>query len=272
MTQIYDQAVPIVNLPFLYITGAKISNDATTPNSLIDISAGQMRDQTNTYDMNLGNYNGQTNSSAAANVSTTVNSAVKGFNGIDTGTIAASTVYFVYVISDPVSGQTSGAVISLGVPSVGPLMPFGYSAYRHIGYAITDASSHFLLAYTSGGENARLLTFDAPQATAITAGAATSYTAIDLTKWVPTLSINTPVQISYSYLPNAAGDTFKMQPVNATGDAVTITGQVSAVHVTGIATVFAQIVSAGTKPEINYKVSSASDAVAINVAGFNFYI
>jgi hypothetical protein len=274
MTQLYDQAVPIVNLPFLYINGLVCSNDATTPNTILDVSAGVCRDSSNTYDMNLGNYNGQTNITAAENVATLINAAVIGYNGIDTGTFAAATLYYVYVISDPVSGNPSGAMISISPPNTGPLMPFGYSAYRHIGYAVTaSGAAHFLPFYQTGNNNAREFTFDAPQATAVTAGAATAYTAVSLLKWVPNLPINQQVNIYYSYVPATAGNQLSMQALFGTAAQQVITGQVAAVAVTGVVEVIAQQTTSSTiQPEINYKVGNASDAVAIDVAGFKFFI
>lgn len=268
----FDNAVPIVNQPFYYINGFNIFNDATTPNTLLDIAAGQCRDSTNTYDINLGNYNGE-NNTGTANSITVINAANNGLNGLDTGTLAEATMYYVYVVGDAVQGNPTGVMISKAVPSVGPLMPFGYNVFRHIGYAPTISNAaHFLPFYQSGNNNARLFVYDAPQATAVTAGNATSATAIDLSAFVPTLPINTPVMVYYSYDPATAGNTLSLQPVNATGFPVVITGQVASVHVTGVAIVQAQIVAAGTKPEINYKVGNSSDAVAIDVGGFYFYI
>jgi len=274
MTQLYDNATPIINLEqgLIYIRDAVISNDATTPNTVLNVSAGIMRDSSNTYDLILGNYNGQVNAKSTANVVTVVNAAVKGLNGLDTGSLLASKVYYVYMIADPVSGLTSGVVLSLAVPSVGPLLPFGYSAYRLIGYAVTDASSHFLKMYNAGNSNARRLTYDTPQSTSISAGAATAYFGIDLSSFIPTLPINQIVQINYSYIPATAGNKLSLQPANATGAAQVITGQVATVSVSGTVDVNAQIVSAGTTPEINYKVGNSSDFADINVAGFNFYL
>ena len=263
------QVVPFLVQKFLYINECKISNDATTPNTVLDISAGICRDQTDTYDLNLGNYDNFNNGQAANSV-TLVNAAVNGINGLDTGSLAASTLYYVYVVADPVKGNPTGAMLSLAAPSVGPLMPFGYSASRHIGYAITDASSHILAMYNSGNNSSRVLTFDAPQATAVTAGNATSYTAVALTKWVPPIA-NLQVSLAYSYVPATAGNTLKLQGLNSTGDAVTITGQVATVHISGNALVLAQL-TGGNLPEVNYKVGNSSDAVALNVAGFNYYI
>jgi hypothetical protein len=248
--------VPIVNAPFIYINGLQLSNDATTPNTLLDIAVGQCRDAGNEYDMFL-------------NSPLVINMAGSGLNGLDTGTVAASKVYAVLLVSDPVSGNPTGAMFTL-TPSA-PLMPFGYSAYKTIGYVATDSSMHILKGYwTAGGTGDRLFTFDAPQATAVTAGAATTYTAVDLSALVPNGIAELPVNLSFAFTPGAPSRTLKLQGANSTGDAVTITGQVTSVVVSGLAGVLAQIAS--SKPEVNYKVSNAGDAVALNVAGYRLSI
>ena len=45
--------VQIGNLAFKYSSDLKISNNTTTPNTKLDVTAGQMRDSTNTIDMPL---------------------------------------------------------------------------------------------------------------------------------------------------------------------------------------------------------------------------
>jgi len=253
--------IPIINQPFLYIVGFGLSNDATTPNSLLDIAAGQCRDSTDSFDID---------SSSALKI----NSAVNGLNGLDTGTIAASKVYGVIVVADPVSGNPTGAMITL--TPLAPLLPFGYSIWRILGYVTTDSSSHFLKGqWTAGGTGYRKFVYDVPQATAVTAGAATSLTAVDLSALVPSGIAELPVNIYYSFTPNAAGDTFLMQGVNrsSSGYATKITGQVTTIVVSGNAEVIAELnASSSNKPEINYKVSSGSDAVAIDVAGYTLNI
>lgn len=267
---VYDNAVPIINQGFFYINGAKISNNATTPNTLIDITAGICRDSSNTYDLNLGNFNGQVNGQTA-NSTTTINAANVGvINGLDTGTLTASKLYYVYVVGDPVNGLQTGAMISLNAPATGPIVPFGYSAVRHIGYAITDSSAHFLLMYNSGTNNARRFTFDSPQATSVTAGTSATYAAIDLSTLVPAVD-NLPVVFRANWTANAAADTFNMQGANATGDEWTIIAPVagSTAHTVQFGTVLAQLV-AGV-PKANYKVSAVG-GVAINVAAFDYFI
>lgn len=251
--------IPIVNDPFLYLVGGGISNDATTPNTLLDVAALQCRDSTDAFDIILGS-------------PVVINAGVNGLNGLDTGSLAASKMYAVLAIFDPVSGNPAGAMISLS-PSA-PLMPFGYSAFRVIGYVATDSSSHFLKGqWTAGGTGQRRFVYDVPQATAVTSGNATALTAVDLSALVPSLIPELPVSINYSYVPNAAGDTLIMQGVNRTsgGIGAKITGQVTTVPVTGNVDIIAELnasSSPANKPEINYKVSSGSDAVAINVAGY----
>lgn len=238
--------------PFYYVNGLGLSNDATTPNTKLDVAIGTCLDSTATYQLNL-----------AAPV--VINAATNGLNGLDTGTFAASKVYSVYLVGDPVSGQAAGAMISL---SATPLLPFGYSAFALIGYAVSDASTHFLKGYwTAGDSSRRNFFYDAPQATAITAGAATTYTAIDLSALVPAVD-NLPVWIASAFTPGAASRTLKLQPTGATGDAITITGQVTSVVVSSNSYLLAKIATA--KPEISYIVSNAGDAAAINVAGYEF--
>jgi len=268
MTNPQVQLDPVYTLPVLNISGCIVSNNATTPNTKVDISSGTCRDSQNIMDITLG----ASNANLEGNTVTaplTVDISVSGANGLDTGSVAASTVYAVYLIADSRYYQSTAGILSTSLS--GPTMPFGYDSYRLIGYAITDASSHFLLMYVSGSGNSRIFTYDAPQATAVTAGNATSYTAVDLSALVPYLD-QTPVSIAYNLNANAAADTLKLQGANSTGDAIIITAAVagSTAHTTGNAQVLAQQKS--SKPEINYKVSSGSAAVALNVAGFIFYV
>ena len=189
-------------IPF-YFNGLGISNDATTPNSIVDIAPGSCLDSTGTFQMTLP---------AAIKISSLSN----GLNGLDTGAVAASKVYAIYLISDPVTQQPTGAMISLSL--TGPLMPFSYSAWSRIGYITTDSSKNFLLGYWSDNDSAlRYFAYDAPQASPITAGTSTSYANVNLITLVPNFN-NILVNVQTNYTPNAASDTLKLQPGNGTGD------------------------------------------------------
>ncbi len=238
-------------IPF-YFNGLGISNDATTPNTKLDVAAGSCLDSTGTFQM--------------VNPATIViNSANTGLNGIDTGVLVLSTVYAVYLVSDPVTQQATGAMISTSL--TGPLMPFGYSAWSLIGYITTDASVHFLAGYWSDNDSARrTFTYDAP-IIALSGGTQTGYTGVALTTFVPAVA-NTPVVLFSDFTANAAADVENLQGYNSTGDAVTIIAPVAGAtaHTTSQNTVLAQLNSAA--PSIKYKVSAGS--LSLYVCGYTF--
>lgn len=245
-------------IPFFYANGLGISNNATTPNTKLDVEAGTMLDSTQTFQL-------------INPASVTINAANTGLNGIDTGSFAASKVYAVHLIADPQTNNPTGAMISLSATA--PLLPFGYSAFALIGYATSDSSVHFLKGYwTAGNGSSRLFMYDAPQATAVTAGASTTYANVNLTGFVPLVN-NLPVWVTTNYTPSAASQTLNLQPGAATGDAIAIGSQVTSVIVKSQSLLLAQTVAISTvpSPTVNYKLTSGG-AVAVLVNGYQFFI
>jgi hypothetical protein len=283
---VFSNADPISNQPYLAINGFAISNDPVTPNTLLDVGPGLCRDTTNTFDINLGNWFGEIPSqilgtslvngfqnaltSPAANTTTVINAAVNGVNGLDTGTFAAATVYYVHVIFDQTGNNQPACLLSLS--RTAPLLPAGYSTWRWIGQATTAAGSAvFLAGYWYGPENERQFFYDAPLATAITAGAAVVATPVNLIHAVPNIN-NLPVWIYSNYDPAAASDTLRLQPGNGTGYPVEVIGQVAGVHIVTNSYLMSQQVAIATvlSPVVNYIVSSGTDSVAISVAGYYY--
>lgn len=115
-----------------YLAGLTLSNDATTPNTKIDVAAGMAADSTNAMMINLA---------SAATIDFTGTGAGK----LDTGSIAASTWYHCFVVAG------SSGVSTLASTSLTPTLPSGYTAYRRIGSVLTDTSSH-LLAFSQSGD------------------------------------------------------------------------------------------------------------------------
>src|SRR6266568_7546379 len=99
-------AEQIVNAPQLYVNNLNISRASSTT---LLIAAGQCRDSTNVFDMFLPS-------------ATTINAAVNGLNGLDTGSLIATKMYYVYVIADPSGFKPTGCLMSL---SASPVLPFG---------------------------------------------------------------------------------------------------------------------------------------------------
>lgn len=252
-----EQSISYGAYPYTYANGLQISNDATTPNTLLDIGSGVTIDSTDTFQM-------------INNGTIVINAANNGLNGLDTGTFAAGKVYAVFLVSDPVTLQPIGAMLSLSYTQ--PLMPFSYSAFRLIGYATTAAGgATFLPGYwTTGNSGMRLFMYDAPLATPITAGTSTTYVNVNLIATVPNLT-NMPVLINTVFTPTAAGSALNLQPGNATGAAATILGQVAAVVINSVSLVEAQtvVISTVASPVVNYKVVGS---VAVNVSGYYWTI
>lgn len=74
------------------------------------------------------------------NVSETLDSALSGAGGLDTGVLAASQLYGIYVIYNPSTLDVSSIMsTSLSVPT----LPSGYTQYARVGTAWTDGSKHF---------------------------------------------------------------------------------------------------------------------------------
>ena len=263
----------IYALPHLYITGLQLSCASTT---LLAVAPGAARDSNNDMDMvvGLGNLFGNVLPNALfANYQPglLISSAVNGINGLDRGTIAASTQYAVYLIGDSRNYNTTGAVLSL-TSNVAPFLPAGYDSYRLIGFIATDSSSHFVYATSKPQNIAGLLQYyNSPAIQVLSAGNATTFTAMDLTTSaaVPTTTLqNVIVTLLVVFTPAAVGDVvaFRNTGSSATTNLATIVGVAAGIAQTQYIQVIAGVGS--SKPEIDYLVTSSSDAVTVSVAAW----
>ena len=243
--------IPIVNAPYLSVQGMEI---VIVDDETLTIADGQARNSTNENDI-------------ALSASVTVSNLVNGINGLDTGTVAAATLYAVYVVGDSTLNNDAGGLLSLA-SNASPTLPSGYDMYRLVGYVRTDATSDNLLGYFSGSANERMFMYDAP-ISAGTTNASATYADIDLTDKVPLVD-NLPVIMAYAFAPNADNDSFEMHGANSTGDAVTVFGSVAAKKVGANAIVMAQTKAA--KPQISYKTAAAISSLVLSVVGYHYTI
>lgn len=243
--------IPAVNAAYLNVSNLEITilGDET-----LSVAAGSARNSSNLNDIVL-------------DAAVTVSNLVSGINGIDTGTVTASKVYALYLVGDSTQNSATGAMLSLNQTS--PQLPGDYDMYRKIGYVVTDGSSDFYMGYFYGSANDRMFVYDAPIATAVTAGNSATYAAVTLTTLVPSQQ-NVPVLFELDWTANAAADTLELQPFSATGDTYrAIAGVAGATaHTILYPTVMAQLDSGA--PKVNYKVSAGT--VAIDVSGFSYSI
>ena len=116
-----------------YLAGLGLSNDATTPNTRINVAAGICADDTNALMLTLS--------------AGTIDCTTVGANGLDAGVLANSTWYSVFAI-----GRTNGTTALLASTSAtAPVLPSGYTLKRRIGFFRTDGSAR-ILAFVQLGD------------------------------------------------------------------------------------------------------------------------
>lgn len=247
------QLDPIVNQPYRAMNGLLLSNNATTPNTKLDVAPGIARDSNNLTDIILGNYLSMSGI-GTANTTTTINFSVNGANGLDTGSIGASTFYYIWAIADSSNKHVPAAIASTS--AVTPVLPFGYDSVRCIGVCKTDGSSHILAYYTSGATNTRYFQWDAPIAVTVTdSGTSATYSAMDLSTGVP-ISGYGKASIKYKWTNNAAADALNFTPGGATGDFETILGIAAGVAQEDSFAILPRTVS--SVPKVSYKTSAGT--------------
>ena len=122
-----------------WLGGLNLSNDGTTPNTVLDISNGVCVDSTNTVWIKLGAF---TKSTGGAWVAGTGN------NGMGTGlTIANTTWYHVFAIIN-----NGAADIYFDISVTAGNKPANTTAFRRIGSFKTDASAHIRTFVQLGDE------------------------------------------------------------------------------------------------------------------------
>jgi len=124
-----------------HISGLTLSNDATLPNTVLDIAAGVAAQSASPYDlMALG----------SAYTKTTGAWAVGTGNGaLDTGTVASSTWYHVFLIQ---RSDTSVVDLLFSTSATSPTMPTSYDRKRRIGAFKTDGSGNIKLFHQVGDD------------------------------------------------------------------------------------------------------------------------
>ena len=160
---------PVVSLPVPQISGLVPSYVSATE---LSVSAGQCW---------MADADGVLTYPVTVDSALTLNSATSGLGGLDTGTIANSTMYYVHVIADAAGFLTPGVIFSTSLTT--PLLPKGasgryYNIFKNVGFAKTNGSAQFLIFWTAGAGATRTHYWDTAIAQ-LNAGAATTLTAID---------------------------------------------------------------------------------------------
>jgi len=250
---------PIYSLPHLYISGLNIS---VASNTEIAIAAGQARDSNDVIDMPIGfpNLDGIIATSAPL----FLNSAVNGANGLDQGSLAASSDYVIWLIGDSRNYLPVAGLISLSSNAF-PLLPFGYDSYRLLGFVSTDGSTHFTSASVLNASSSKAY-YVLPAVSELSGGNSTTFATVDLSGTIPADPFSIAI-LNATFTPAAAGDTAVLRPIgsSATTNLVTITGVAAGVAQTSQIQV---IVGQSTGSKIQYKVTASGDSLNLALAGY----
>lgn len=214
-------------LPSNFIDGFDLSNNGTDSEHDIDFAAGSARD-----DSDLGNI---VLDSTIVKQIDAVFAEGTGAGGLDTGTVSADTVYYVWAIAKTSDG-TSDGLFSLS--STSPTLPTGFDLQRRLGRIQTDSSSNIInnsfQEYKKAGEGK--LNFFSP-----TVGTGTSFFALEDVEGLSQITIQ---------LTDLSGDAANMIGRVVLGDS----GGLEITGYNGGAT----------------GMNSAANSHAANISGFNF--
>lgn len=221
----------------------------STSTSQLEIGIGSCRDSTDALNLEL---------TAAA----TVDISTSGAGGLDTGSEAANTWYAIYVIGDTDGVNAEKGMLSLS--QTAPTMPSGYDVFRHVGWARNDASSN-LKKFRYHTEQYCHYNTDRTDQTALSAGSATSFAAVDCAAFVPPTA--NLAEISIKWDPNATTSSAQMRPggFGSTTDQINI----RSAEVSSSSYDYPPFQAAlDDVQELDYIVSSSLDDLSIYVHGF----
>lgn len=173
--------------------GLIVRNNVTNPSHQIDIIADEIVLQDNS---------GVPYRATAVNLSFSI--IASGAGGLDTGTEAASTWYYIWVIYN---GTTVTGLLSIS--STSPTMPTGYTYKALVGAIYNNASSNFLTTYQQGNKTR----CPSGSFTIVELGS-TSKSLISLVpvtaKLLIFISTNDTANAQFWLAPNSAGDYYTM--------------------------------------------------------------
>lgn len=113
-------------------------------------------------------------------VSVTADITASGANGLDTGSDAGDTWYYLYVIYNP-STATVASLLSASATS--PTLPSGYTYFALVGAVRNDGSSNFIKYQQNGAD----VSYEALNSV-LTGGSATTETQITISSFVPSIA------------------------------------------------------------------------------------
>lgn len=169
-------------------------------NENIQIEIGGCRDSTDERDIDL---------TSAANIDITGSGA----GGLDTGSVAANTLYAIHTIFD--SNETNAVDGICSLSPTAPTMPATHDLFRHTGWILTDSTSDIIPFKQTGRLAERFMRYETEKGntSALLAGKSTIWAILNLALFVP--STSTKVKLLYTYVPGTPGNCFGLRPLGS---------------------------------------------------------
>lgn len=146
--------------------------------------------------------------------------------GLDTGTISNGTAYYVYLLKKTVDGSLS-ALVSASITTGGVTLPTGYTLHRKLpwgfvyrtaaGWGATTGIPDFHLTHWPKPFTSFTAFQNASPFQALAAGAATSFTDVDLSLWVPDNARYVKIRCAVAYVSSAGTAYVRTYGTQATG-------------------------------------------------------
>lgn len=228
-----------------------LEQNATNPAYQIDISEGVCRNDDDDGDIE-------------STSTVTVDITASGANGLDTGSEALNTWYFVWLIYNPVSDTVAGL---FSLSSSSPTMPSGYTKKRRLGYVYNKGNGNFVDFVQLNYGRVRRYYFDADVANlaVLTNGNATSWTDVNCSTYCPTVCISAILLIAFESGTGGSGtDVLFMRPDGWSTDG-TWRFNSSYVSTNKATTPHVEIIILNQRFE--YKVSNTANRASISVIG-----
>jgi len=118
------------NFPPSWKHNLVVKNNAATPDSEIDIDADELVAQ-----------NVAGSRALLESVNVTIDTTVTGANGLDTGSLANTTLYYIWVIYNATTATVAGLA---STSASSPTMPSGYEHKRLVGEVATNGTADFI--------------------------------------------------------------------------------------------------------------------------------
>ncbi len=205
------QSYAAQSLSQLWINGFTYYPELDGPGLLtrLIISSGICRDSNNVMDLCLG-INNPNFESQIVESPITLEATKNGLNGLDSGSLALSSVYAVYVIGDSSYQKPTGCILSLASKTY-PLLPTGYDSVRIIGYLNTNSSTlEFNDFRMCGNSNTRTIMFNNIELfnTAVYTGEEV-LAPVDLSAYLPSIdNIKVYLNTSAAFIAETEGQAF----------------------------------------------------------------